>query len=217
VITFDDGWKSNFDLLPVIKNYDIPVTIFLATGLVDTHRKIWNYTIERRGEEKQLNHYLKSISNREKNKFLLNHNGYHRRKEYDDTDFLTMDEIERMSRYCDFQSHGQFHPVLPMCDDEELAAEIMDSREYIEERLGGRCYALAYPYGKYDDRVVGFVRDAGYLLARSINRPFLNSLDTNPYELAAIVVDEKATIDALEYQVAWAEFRTLARGRDVRG
>ncbi len=35
-ITFDDGWRSNFDLLPIIKEKDVPVTIFLATGYTGT-------------------------------------------------------------------------------------------------------------------------------------------------------------------------------------
>ena len=35
-ICFDDGWASNYDLLSVIKETGTPVTIFLATGYIDT-------------------------------------------------------------------------------------------------------------------------------------------------------------------------------------
>ena len=41
-ITFDDGWKDNFShALPVLKQYNLPATIFLATGYVGTHRLFW--------------------------------------------------------------------------------------------------------------------------------------------------------------------------------
>ncbi len=42
VLTFDDGYQNNFDVaFPVLKQYGIPATIFLTTGLVDSSDTVW--------------------------------------------------------------------------------------------------------------------------------------------------------------------------------
>lgn len=42
VITFDDGYKGNYQvLLPVIKSMNVPVTVFVATGHVQDQKLYW--------------------------------------------------------------------------------------------------------------------------------------------------------------------------------
>jgi peptidoglycan/xylan/chitin deacetylase (PgdA/CDA1 family) len=46
-VTFDDGYKNNFTLaLPVLKQFSAPATIYLATGLIDTGRRLWTVQLE---------------------------------------------------------------------------------------------------------------------------------------------------------------------------
>lgn len=41
-VTFDDGWRDNFDnALPVLAKYDIPATVFLATGVIGSNDRLW--------------------------------------------------------------------------------------------------------------------------------------------------------------------------------
>jgi peptidoglycan/xylan/chitin deacetylase (PgdA/CDA1 family) len=42
VVSFDDGYKDNLsNALPILKKYNIPATIFLTSGLINTDRRLW--------------------------------------------------------------------------------------------------------------------------------------------------------------------------------
>lgn len=42
VITFDDGYESNFKLAhPILKKFDLPATIFVTTGFIDGEELLW--------------------------------------------------------------------------------------------------------------------------------------------------------------------------------
>jgi len=41
-LTFDDGWKDNFDYAyPILKRHEVPATIFVTTGLLGTNKWFW--------------------------------------------------------------------------------------------------------------------------------------------------------------------------------
>jgi peptidoglycan/xylan/chitin deacetylase (PgdA/CDA1 family) len=62
-------------------------------------------------------------------------------------------------------SHTLSHPDLRLLGDDEVRAELTESKEAIEDLTGERCRLFAYPHGLHDARVEAAVARAGYELA----------------------------------------------------
>jgi peptidoglycan/xylan/chitin deacetylase (PgdA/CDA1 family) len=46
-LTFDDGYANNFtQALPILQQFSAPATIYLATGLIGTERRLWTLRLE---------------------------------------------------------------------------------------------------------------------------------------------------------------------------
>jgi peptidoglycan/xylan/chitin deacetylase (PgdA/CDA1 family) len=62
-------------------------------------------------------------------------------------------------------SHGRRHLFLSNKPDRILKTEIEDSKKFIEDLTGSVVRSFCYPFGRYNRRVVEFVRAAGYKYA----------------------------------------------------
>jgi peptidoglycan/xylan/chitin deacetylase (PgdA/CDA1 family) len=71
-----------------------------------------------------------------------------------------------------FESHTRSHADLPTLDDDDLRRELAGSRIELEDLLGKPVGYLAYPFGRYDERVLNTARDAGYAAAFSTQPGF---------------------------------------------
>lgn len=62
-------------------------------------------------------------------------------------------------------SHSMLHRDLRLLGDDELVADVTESKAVLERLLERPCRTFAYPYGLVDDRVERAVAEAGYELA----------------------------------------------------
>ncbi len=140
VIVADDGHKTVYTyMLPLIKKYRVPVTLFL---------------------------YPSAISNA--------------------SYAMTWDQIRDLKRtgLFDLQGHTYWHPnfkiekkrLSPAEYDKFVDMQLKKSKEKLGKELGGTINMLAWPFGIYDDQLVGKAKAAGYVAAFTIERrPVRNS------------------------------------------
>jgi len=86
-----------------------------------------------------------------------------------------------------FHSHTRLHPDLTTLSDDRLSEELTGSRQDLENLLSEQVAYLAYPYGRYDERVVNAARAAGYQAAFS-TQPGFNRRGLDPYRIRRLDV-----------------------------
>ena len=76
-------------------------------------------------------------------------------------------------------SHSYSHPVLPLTDEATTRREMVQSKSAIEQALGEKIRALAYPVGSFSNGTKALAREAGYEIAYSYcsGSSFLGSVD----------------------------------------
>lgn len=205
IITFDDGHKGNYDLIPVLKKYKIQVTIFVCASVVGTNRHYW-FKIKH-------SHYstyqLKQVSNQQR-LGILNKIGFTQEKEYQYPHALSKNQMLQMSPFVNFQSHTLFHPCLPKCTDSEAKNEIFKSKEFLENNFNFNINAISYPGGQYSDREIKLCKEAGYKCGIT-GDPGLNNVYTDLFRLKRLSVNDTSDMDELIVKAScvWAYFKRV--------
>jgi len=189
VITFDDGYKENYKLIPVFRKYNFKPTIFLCAGIINTKRHFW---FEENHSEYPIKQ-LKRLSTDRRLDLQKNH-GFEIEKEYLKRQALTKNEIIEMKDIVDFQCHTLFHPCLPKSSFEEAEKEIEDSKRILEKEYGLNINSFAYPNGDYSKREIQMLEKAGYTNALTVDFGF-NTLSSDPFTLKRICPNDSEDIN----------------------
>ena len=175
-ITFDDGYRSIHDLaLPVLKELDLPATVFVTTGHMESGN-MWNdkiiealrrmpdgeldlrkhglntYTLGKVDERKHVLHALI-----EKSKYLPSNARTVLVQELSELDknvkapslMLTRQMVAKLAEEgIEIGGHTINHPILTRMDDDQARHEISACKQQLEEITGKPVRFFAYPNGK---------------------------------------------------------------------
>jgi peptidoglycan/xylan/chitin deacetylase (PgdA/CDA1 family) len=116
---------------------------------------------------------------------------------------LGLREIDEMARAgFSFQSHSRTHPDLTKLTRIALTEELMGARQDLEDLLGRPVPYVAYPYGRYNEDVLGATQAAGYTAAFSV-QPGFNRRDVDRYRIRRLDIFGTDTAPALLRKVAF--------------
>jgi peptidoglycan/xylan/chitin deacetylase (PgdA/CDA1 family) len=103
-------------------------------------------------------------------------------------------------------SHGMTHEPLTTCDDASLNHELRHSRETIQERLGVRVEALAYPNGDFSQKVIDEAMRCGYSLAFTTS-PRHMRVGEAPYSVPRVLVGREDQLPVFASRLSgWIEW-----------
>lgn len=207
IITFDDGHIGNFELLPIIKDLQIPVTIFLCSEIINTKRHFWFLFDPLKMSKSD----LKKLPNAERLK-IMSVWGFEQTKEFDRRQALTDQQIKEMAPYVNFQSHTRFHPNLSKCEDKESFEEIEGSKISLEDHYGFHINSIAYPSGDYVDNTIHITKKAGYSCGLTVDHGY-NDLHSDLYKLKRLSVNDTSDLNELIVKASglWAYLKFAIR------
>lgn len=118
---------------------------------------------------------------------------------------LTQQQILEMqaSGLVEFGAHTMTHINLSQASDDDAKYEINESKKQVEEMIGVPCPSFAYPYGRLDDRVADYVKQAGFTNAVVVKKGIEAIGDR--YRIKRVSVLGKT--DKLQFHIA------ISRGR----
>jgi peptidoglycan/xylan/chitin deacetylase (PgdA/CDA1 family) len=175
-ITFDDGYRDNYDVaFPILSALDLPAAFFIATGYLGDGM-MWNDVVRQAIKNTSLKELDlqefslgKELIDTEQKKFqliekLLGHIKYNkvdrrielvnRLREIAQTDIeerlmMTEREVKELSSAgMEIGGHTVNHPILTCADEDEVRHEIVQGKMFLEELLDKKLKFFAYPNGQ---------------------------------------------------------------------
>ena len=218
LLTFDDGWRDTYaTAYPWLKKFGMPATLFLATGSIEGRGGFWVEQLKRLWRIPSLRAQMKSVlcevggqdkwrgadledivewlkhmptENRHSllRALLPSEENSHSSDEVDS--MLTWDQVIEMSRNgVEFGAHTVSHPLLSYETDTTVERELRISKQTLEEKLGKKVRAFAYPNGDWDERVRRWVKQVGYQSALT-TRPGWHRFGQDRYTIRRILLHE---------------------------
>ncbi len=106
-----------------------------------------------------------------------------------DLKFLSKREIKSLVKAgWEIGSHTATHPNMNKLTNEQILKEVKYSKKSLEKELGFPIKYIAYPKGKYNEKILEVARKAGYRLGLSMNDDQITP-GINPLVLPRIGVD----------------------------
>jgi len=116
---------------------------------------------------------------------------------------MTKDQVRELSRRFEIGGHTYSHLSLTLKSDAEARADILDGKHWVEDVTGFPVRAFCYPQGKFTARIVEWVKEAGFIGARTcfFNRsemprdPYHCGVSTHTHNHSALIQVRHALLE----------------------
>lgn len=183
-LTFDDGLRNNFmTAYPILREFRVAATFFVCPGLINSRRWLWNHECRARlwwMSVENRNRYAKRLGletyDVEQILLKLKYTAQATRVEHERIiremtvdfrpteeqhhryDLMSWEELKAMDRnFVEIGGHSTNHHILTQLNDNQLASEVGECKNWLENELCRKVPHFCYPDGAYDTRVVSCV------------------------------------------------------------
>ncbi len=206
-ISFDDGWRGNLSLLPVVERYNVPICIFVATEPIRNGNFWWEFVAKEIGYSQMQD--FKQLPYAE---FCSQLAGFRQRNPLERS-AMTADELAKLSKHplVTIQSHTVSHPILTNVPDDVLECELSDSKRQIEALTNKEVFAFSYPNGSLSEREVEAAR-RHYALAFTTEQRNINPTTDDLHLLPRYALTGNYHRDLLKLWGVWKIIKKIKKG-----
>ena len=223
VLTFDDGLRNNLTVVyPILRQLQVPATMFVCPGLVDSGAWLWNHEMRCRMQTlpapelaelrmkllapgtsvDAIVEWMKTL--RLPQRLMAETTirqataGFQptdaQREAFDIMDWEDLRSLDR--NLITVGSHTLSHPILTTLSGEEIESEILESRTCLEQRLQRKIDFFCYPNGAYDKRAYQLVQNAYRAAVTTESGVIAGSQGIDVHRLPRIPSAESAALTA---------------------
>ena len=192
-ISFDDAWSGNINLLPILKKYNLPITLFVPIKAIEDGH-IWLNTVRR--QFANIDNELKngiSIKDLKKIPFEHGYSLYDFAKKTDNAhrEIMTKEQLIAYSKFVSIASHTITHPILTNCSKKIVEFELNQSYKVLNEWKLGTNESFAYPNGSYSEEIIKILKKSQYKYAFTTEPKFIDlSVKDNNYTIPRICIPD---------------------------
>jgi peptidoglycan/xylan/chitin deacetylase (PgdA/CDA1 family) len=234
LLTFDDGYKDNFDIaLPILKKYEVPAIFLVTTGCIGSDGLLWHDRVrlfyemkERKGiyraakVKKQCKKALGELKKASPEKGTEYFKSLESAGQKHPRLMMTWEEVRQAHKQgIMIGPHTHSHPILAGLNEDQQREEIGRSVEAIKKNLGFSPRFFSYPEGgkqSYGDATIRALKQARIEVAFTIENG-INSEDTPPYLLKRVGICPSDPVALVALKVAFACLKESKLRSAVKG
>lgn len=110
--------------------------------------------------------------------------------------YMTFSQINKLintNRY-ELGCHSYYHPYMTKEDEKGLILNTIKAKETLFNQIGFEAKTFAYPFGLYNDKIVDYVRKAGFIGAFTVDRKYVNNT-TDIYKIPRFIITNNTSFD----------------------
>ena len=169
-LSLDDGYKEWIDdVLPLVRQRQLPVTLFIPSGIV-----------ENGGQFPWLHEDVSAAP------------AARQAPPHSDRDAVTVQELKTIAGYPEVTigAHTVNHTVVLNLPEERATFELRESKRVLESWTGATVHCFAYPMGLHSGQERSLLKECGYKLAATTESKFVTG-KTDPYFLPRFTVSDR--------------------------
>ena len=192
-ISFDDAWIGNLELINVLKKYNVPVTLFVASKSV-IDGQIWLNFVRRRFMQlsKEMTNGIK-VEDIKNLSFSKANELYEAAKEKGKIQrrIMTKYQLLDFAKFVCIGSHTVNHPILTNCKNDIVLNEFNESERVLKSWDLDPNNSLAYPNGSYNENTITLISTTNYKYAFTTKPEFVElSAQKNNFEIPRICIPD---------------------------